>query len=102
MFISSIPYLYTGLKASKLVEENEKPELIKYNLSFNLESFSVGEYFNDYITVLTHSVEIVALKREKLYETYTNYGRIFEFIQIFFITIQTTLCVMALKRKFRR
>ena len=95
-------YLFTGLESGTLLSVSGNHEIIEYNFAFDFRSDSVQEFFSDSYTALSHSFEVIFLKREKLFETFTNTGRIFEVLQVLSIMIFITLSILALKRKFHR
>ena len=95
-------YLFTGLQSGSLLSESGKHEIIEYNFMLDLHPDSIREFFNDSYTALSHSVEVIIFRREKLYETFTDTGRIFEFLQFVLVMFFVTLSIMAIKRKFRR
>jgi len=102
IFIFSYISLFTGLKSNNISLENNMTDKVKYSFTLDYREVSLKELPNDFCTALTHSFEVIVLKRDKLFESNTNTGRILEFFQIISVTILATLSILSLKRKFHR
>lgn len=89
-------YLHTGI-------ENKKSNiLIEYNFSNNIQFIFNQEFWEDYWNTIGYSVGVSTLKREKLYESISTSGDLIEGLQIVVISIQVALCIVTIRRTFRR
>lgn len=96
ILIFPLCYIHTG------IENKKTSEIIEYNFSDNIQSIVTKEFWKDYWDSFGHSISVSTLKREKLFESITTSGNLFEGLQIILVSIQITLCILTLRRNFRR
>lgn len=94
LFFSSA-YLFNGIKSI-----NPDMQQIKYNLTWGIPPLK--DLFNDLLKAFVHFVQVATFQKVRGYKVINDLGRIFEAFQVILISVQTTLVVLAIKRKFKR
>jgi len=96
LLLFPIGYLHTGIENKKTLKITE------YNFSDNIQSIMAQEFWEDYWDSFGHSIAVSTLKREKLFESITTSENLFEGLQIILVSIQVALCIITIRRTFRR
>jgi len=80
----------------------ERIDRIEYNFPEDIAGITSQKFWRDYKGSITHSLEVSTLKRETLYKSNTEFGHALESFQIILVSIQVALCILAMRRSFRR
>ena len=103
LFVSTV-FLFTGLAATGPPTIGSSPLLIKYHFPAVTGEPRVGmlEVVRDFGQAFVNTLSVLTFQRERSYRAASAYSQAFEAIASIFLTGQTAMLLLAIRRRFKR